>query len=52
MKIIKEENAEKFNYADTSSVLEYGIALNEKKIWISVLIKLMGDTLWRDIAQI
>ena len=24
MKIIKEENAEKFNYADTSSVLEYG----------------------------
>ena len=51
MKIIKEENAEKFNYANTSSVLEYGIALN-KKIWISVLIKLMGDTLWRDIAQI
>ena len=40
MKIIKEGNAEKFTYADTSSVLEYGIALNEKnmdfctnKIW-------------------
>lgn len=32
MKIIKEENAEKFNYADTSSVLEYGIALNEKNM--------------------
>ena len=32
MKIIKEENAEKFNYADTSSILEYSIALNEKNI--------------------
>lgn len=32
MKIIKEENAEKFKYADTSSVLEYGIALNEKNM--------------------
>ena len=32
MKIIKEEKAEKFNYADTSSVLEYGIALNEKNM--------------------
>ncbi len=32
MKIVKEENAEKFNYADTSSVLEYGIALNEKNM--------------------
>ena len=30
MKIVKEENAEKFNYANTSSVLEYGIALNER----------------------
>lgn len=46
MKIVKEENAEKFNYADISSVLEYGIALNEK-IWIFVLIKLVEDTLWR-----
>ena len=32
MKIVKEENAEKFNYADISSVLEYGIALNEKNM--------------------
>ena len=32
MKIIKEKDAEKFNYADTSSVLEYGIALNEKNM--------------------
>lgn len=32
MKIIKEENAEKFNYADTSAVLEYSIALNEKNM--------------------
>lgn len=51
MKIIKEKDAEKFNYADTSSVLEYGIALNEKT-WIFVLIKLLEDILWRDIAQI
>lgn len=42
MKIVKQENAEKFRYADTSSVLEYGIALNEK-IWIFVRIKLLGD---------
>ena len=32
MKIVKEENAEKFNYANTSSVLEYGIALNERNM--------------------
>lgn len=32
MKIIKEENAENFQYADTSSVLEYSIALNEKNM--------------------
>lgn len=32
MKIIKEENAEKFEYANTSNVLEYGIALNEKNM--------------------
>ncbi len=32
MKIVKEENAEKFKYADTSSVLEYGFALNEKSM--------------------
>ncbi len=51
MKIVKQENAEKFRYADTSSVLEYGIALNEK-IWIFVRIKLLGDILWRDIVLI
>lgn len=32
MKVIKGEDAEKFTYADTSSVLEYGIALNEKNM--------------------
>lgn len=32
MKVVKEENAEKFNYADTSAVLEYSIALNEKNM--------------------
>ena len=32
MKIVKEGTAEKFKYADTSSVLEYGIALNEKNM--------------------
>lgn len=32
MKIIKKENAEEFIYADTSKVLEYSIALNEKNL--------------------
>ena len=32
MKIVKQEQAEKFNYADTSSVLEYSITLNEKNL--------------------
>lgn len=32
MKVVKEENAAKFNYADTSAVLEYSIALNEKNM--------------------
>ncbi len=32
MKVIREEQAEKFKYAKTSSVLEYSIALNEKNI--------------------
>ena len=32
MKIVKEKDAEKFEYANTSAVLEYGIALNEKSM--------------------
>ena len=32
MKIVREKDAEKFEYANTSSVLEYGIALNEKNM--------------------
>lgn len=32
MKIVKEKDAEKFQYSKTSSVLEYGIALNEKNM--------------------
>lgn len=32
MKIVREKEAEKFEYANTSSVLEYGIALNEKNM--------------------
>lgn len=32
MKVIKEEQAKKFKYADTSSVLEYSIDLNEKNV--------------------
>lgn len=32
MKIVKEEQAKKFKYADTSSVLEYSIDLNEKNL--------------------
>ncbi len=32
MKIVKEEQAKKFKYANTSSVLEYSIDLNEKNL--------------------
>lgn len=32
MKIVKEENAEKFEYANTSKVFEYGFALNENNM--------------------
>lgn len=32
MKIVKQEQAKKFKYADTSSVLEYSIDLNEKNL--------------------
>mgnify|MGYP002557064274 FL=1 len=32
MKIVKKENAKHFKYADTSSVLEYSIDLNEKNM--------------------
>lgn len=32
MKIVKKENAKSFIYADTSSVLEYSIDLNEKNL--------------------
>ena len=32
MKIVKQEQAKKFRYADTSSVLEYSINLNEKNL--------------------
>lgn len=32
MKVIKEEQAKKFKYADTSSVLDYSIDLNEKNV--------------------
>lgn len=32
MKIVRKEDAETFKYADTSSVLEYSIALNEKNV--------------------
>ena len=32
MKIVKQEQAKKFKYADTSSVLEYSINLNEKNL--------------------
>lgn len=32
MKIVREKDAEEFEYANTSSVLEYGIALNEKNM--------------------
>ena len=32
MKIVKKENAKHFKYADTSSVLEYSIDLNERNL--------------------
>jgi len=32
MKIVKEEHAKKIEYANTSSVLEYSIELNEKNL--------------------
>ena len=32
MKMVKEEQAKKLKYADTSSVLEYSIDLNEKNL--------------------
>jgi glyoxylate utilization-related uncharacterized protein len=32
MKIVKKEQAKKFEYGDTSSVLEYSIELNEKNL--------------------
>lgn len=32
MKIVKEEQAKEFKYADTSSVLDYSIDLNEKNM--------------------
>ncbi len=32
MKIVKRENAESFTYASTSSVLDYSMELNEKKL--------------------
>ena len=51
MKIVTEENAEKFKYADTSSVLEYSIALNEKNM-VFASIQLQEDILWKDILLI
>lgn len=32
MKIVRKEDAEVFKYADTSNVLEYSLALNEKNM--------------------